>query len=234
MPPQLSAVEVRVIACLVEKQVTTPEQYPLSLNALQNACNQKSNRDPVMELPEAEVQATLDGLAKRHLVLERSGFGSRVPKYQQRLCNTEFSSLQLSAQERAVLCELMLRGPQTAGELRARAARMAPFADAAEVESTLEALMHRTDGALVSRLAREAGRRELRYAHLLGPPNDLASEELAEPRDPEEPGEPPVPQLRTALREPAPTLETRVRALEQQVAQLSEALDELRRRSGGA
>lgn len=235
MPPELSAVEVRVIACLVEKQVTTPEQYPLSLNALQNACNQKSNRDPVMELSEGEVQATLDGLSRRHLVLERSGFGSRVPKYQQRLCNTEFSSLQLSAQERAVLCELMLRGPQTAGELRARAARMATFADAAEVESTLEALRLRPEGALVSRLAREPGRRELRYAHRLGPgAGEPASEPAAE--------EPVATEPRTQPRElrepavtgtPAPGLEGRVRLLEEQVARLTQAIEELKRRASG-
>jgi hypothetical protein len=233
MPPQLSAVEVRVIACLLEKQVTTPEQYPLSVNALQNACNQKSNREPVMELAEGEVQEALDSLSKRHLVLERSGFGSRVPKYQQRLCNTEFSSLQLSAQERAVLCELMLRGPQTAGELRARAARMAPFADAAEVESTLEALRQRADGALVSRLAREPGRREVRYLHLLGPPAGQLA--LAEPGELAEPAELPQTREPQGQASATPTLESRVHALEQQLAQLSEALEELRsRQSGGA
>jgi len=234
MPPQLSAVEVRVIACLVEKQVTTPEQYPLSLNALQNACNQKSNRDPVMELSESALQAALDGLAKRHLILERSGFGSRVPKYQQRLCNTEFSSLQLSAQERAVLCELMLRGPQTAGELRARAARMAGFADAAEVESTLQALMQRADGALVRRLAREAGRRELRYAHRLEADAGAADAEAAiAPLDGGHAGTIEASAAQNAP--PAPggapqALEARVRALEVDVARLSETLEALRRR----
>ncbi|HTT04524.1 MAG TPA: DUF480 domain-containing protein [Steroidobacteraceae bacterium] len=234
MPPQLSAIEVRVIACLLEKQVTTPEQYPLSLNALQNACNQKSNREPVMELSEGEVQATLDSLSKRHLVLERSGFGSRVPKYQQRLCNTEFSSLQLSAQERAVLCELMLRGPQTAGELRARAARMAGFTDAAEVESALEALRQRTDGALVSRLAREPGRREVRYMHLLGPAGEPVSEQPRETPGPPEPSAPPeiaaAPPPRSAAGEAAAlSLESRVSALERSVARLSAELEGLRR-----
>jgi hypothetical protein len=238
MPPQLSAVEVRVIACLLEKQVTTPEQYPLSVNALQNACNQKSNREPVMELSEQEVQATLDSLSKRHLVLERSGFGSRVPKYQQRLCNTEFSSMQLSAQERAVLCELMLRGPQTAGELRARAARMASFADSAEVESTLEAMSQRKEGALVARLAREPGRREVRYVHLLGPDGEPAS---AQPREtPASAASPAAPELPgvAAGRTPggAPTepaalpLESRVGALERSVARLSAELEQLQRR----
>ena len=228
---ELSPIELRVIASLIEKQVTTPEQYPLSLNALQNACNQKSNRDPVMELSESEVQAAVDGLSRRHLLLERSGFGSRVPKYQQRLCNTEFSSLQLSEQERAVLCELMLRGPQTAGELRTRAARMAGFADATEVEGTLEGLMRRAEGALVVRLAREPGRRELRYAHLLGPATSgPAATEAPEPSEPAE-------SLQQA-QAPAPgatqALESRVRVLEQQIARLSEALEQLKRRPPGA
>ena len=165
-PPQLGAGEARVIGCLLEKQVTTPEQYPLSLNALVNACNQKSNRDPLLQLGEAEVQALVDGLARRHMVMERGGFGSRVPKYQQTFCNTEFGQLRFTPQELAIVCELLLRGPQTPGELRSRAARMAPFADSSEVEAVLEALATRAEGPLVVRLAREAGRREARYAQL--------------------------------------------------------------------
>lgn len=235
MTLELSPTELRVIACLIEKQVTTPEQYPLSLNALQNACNQKSNRDPVMELSESEVQGVVDNLARRHLLLERSGFGSRVPKYQQRLCNTEFSSLQLSPQERAVLCELMLRGPQTAGELRTRAARMAGFADATEVENTLEGLMHRAEGALVARLAREPGRRELRYAHLLGSAaSELASEPAPQPPQQAATAQRAAPRSQTPADTPAQALESRVRALEQQVAQLLAALEDLNRRQGGA
>ena len=167
---ELSPHEARVLGCLVEKQITTPEQYPLSLNAITNACNQKSNRDPVLELSEPEVQALIDTLSRKHLVLERSGFGSRVPKYQQRFCNTEFSVLQFTAQERAIVCELLLRGPQTPGELRSRAARMAEFDDAAQVEAALEALAARESGPLVQKLAREPGRRESRYAHLFSGP----------------------------------------------------------------
>ena len=129
MNPQLSPHEARVIGSLIEKQITTPEQYPLSLNALVLACNQKSNRDPVLELTAQAVQEIVDALSRKHLVIERSGFGSRVPKYQQRFCNTEFSALQFTPQERAILCELMLRGPQTPGELRSRASRMAPLTD---------------------------------------------------------------------------------------------------------
>ena len=170
MSIELSAREARVLGCLVEKQITTPEQYPLSLNAITSACNQKSNRDPVLELSEADVQGLIDSLSRKHLVLERSGFGSRVPKYQQRFCNTEFSVLQFTAQERAIVCELLLRGPQTPGELRSRAARMAEFTDAAQVEAALEALAARESGPLVQKLAREAGRRESRYAHLFSGP----------------------------------------------------------------
>jgi uncharacterized protein len=168
MIPQFNAHESRVIGSLIEKQITTPEQYPLSLNALVLACNQKSNRDPVLELSEQTVQGVIDALIRKHLVLEKSGFGSRVPKYQQRFCNTEFSALQFTAQERAILCELLLRGPQTPGELRTRASRMAEFTDVSQVESALEQLANNPTGARVVQLAREPGRRDSRYAHLFG------------------------------------------------------------------
>jgi len=158
--------ETRVIGCLIEKEITTPEQYPLSLNALTNACNQKSNREPVLQLDESTVQQTLDGLVKNHLVNGKSGFGSRIAKYQHRFCNTEFSSLQLSEQELGVLCVLLLRGPQTPGELRSRANRLCKFNDVGEVEITLTQLAARGDGPFVTKLPREAGKRESRYAHL--------------------------------------------------------------------
>ncbi|HET9106849.1 MAG TPA: DUF480 domain-containing protein [Steroidobacteraceae bacterium] len=164
---ELDSLEARVIGCMLEKQVTTPDQYPLSLNALVSACNQKSNREPVMSLDEPTVQHTLDALSRKHLVLERSGFGSRVPKYQHLFCNTEYGSLRFSAQELAIVCELLLRGPQTPGELRSRAARMASFAEVSEVEAALRNLLER-EPPLVARLPREAGRREARYRHLFG------------------------------------------------------------------
>jgi uncharacterized protein YceH (UPF0502 family) len=172
---ELSLLEARVIGCLIEKQITTPEQYPMSLNALTNACNQKSNRDPVLQLPETQVQSLIDSLSRKHLLLERSGFGSRVAKYQQRFCNTEFSVFQFTPQERAIVCELLLRGPQTPGELRGRAARMAEFADAGQAEAALEALAQRDSGPLVRRLEREPGKREARYAHLFGAPSAESS-----------------------------------------------------------
>ncbi len=170
----LTPMEARVIGCLIEKQITTPDQYPLSLNALTNACNQKSNRDPMMDVDEATVQRTLDDLNKKHLILERSGFGSRVQKYQHRFCNTEFGTLKLSPQELAIVCELLVRGPQTPGELRTRASRMAPIADGGQAEQILEGLRTREDGPFVARLPREPGRRDSRYAHLFsGPVEDV-------------------------------------------------------------
>lgn len=163
---ELSPIEARVIGCLIEKQITTPDQYPLSLNALVSACNQKSNRDPVMSADEAAIQTTLDNLIRKHLVIEKSGFGSRVPKYQHRFCNTDFGPLKFTPQELAIVCELLVRGPQTPGELRSRAARMASFSDQEQIEAALESLGSRADGPFIIRLPREPGRRDSRYAHL--------------------------------------------------------------------
>ena len=168
MDGHLTPYETRVIGALIEKEICTPEQYPLSLNALTNACNQKSNRDPVLDLEETEVQATLDALMKKRLVSEKSGFGSRVVKYQHRFCNTEFSTLKFSAKELGIVCELLLRGPQTPGELRTHASRLCKFDDVQDVEITLQALMGRADGPFVASLPRDPGRREPRYVHLFG------------------------------------------------------------------
>jgi uncharacterized protein YceH (UPF0502 family) len=170
MKIELTALEARVIGSLIEKQITTPDQYPLSLNALVNACNQKSNREPLMDLDEPTVQHTLDALSRKHLIMEKSGFGSRVPKYQHRFCNTEFGTLKLDSQELAIVCELLLRGSQTAGELRTRASRMAAFAETSEVEAALTRLSQRPDGPFVVRLAREPNRRDSRWAQLFGGP----------------------------------------------------------------
>ena len=170
MPVELSALEARLIGCLIEKQITTPDQYPLSLNALTAACNQKSNRSPVLQLDDRDVQQVLDGLERRHLVLQKSGFGSRVPKYHQLFCNTEFGSLQFTPTVTAVVCELLLRGPQTPGELRSHAARLTPIADVREIEAALEDLMTRPEGPYAARLPREPGKRESRYAQLFTGP----------------------------------------------------------------
>jgi uncharacterized protein len=215
MKMQLTPFEARVIGCLIEKQITTPDQYPLSLNALTNACNQKSNRDPVLELDEGAVQRTLDDLSRKHLVIEKSGFGSRVPKYQHVFCNTQFGSLKFSAQELAVLCELMLRGPQTAGELRSRASRMAAFADVTEVEAALDALARREDGPFVARLAREPGRRESRFMQL------FAGAAPPEPAQAEVPAEQAVERSSTSLEARITELERAVRELREQLGALS-------------
>ena len=230
----LSAAEARVIGCLIEKQITTPDQYPLSLNALTNACNQKSNRDPVMALSEIETQQLIDALVRKHVVMERSGFGSRVPKYQHCYCNTEFSGLKFSPQEMAIVCELLLRGPQTPGELRSRAARMAGFADSTEVERVLESLAGRAEGAVVQRLPRQPGRREARYAQLLT--GELAAELTAESVVPPDQRTRPAPQAPSVTTPRADSLgdtrlellEAEVRALRAELAELRTALAELR------
>ncbi|HEX4649311.1 MAG TPA: DUF480 domain-containing protein [Steroidobacteraceae bacterium] len=216
MKIELSPLEARVIGSLIEKQITTPDQYPLSLNSLVAACNQKSNRHPLMDLDEGAIQSTLDQLSRRHLVIEKSGFGSRVPKYQHRFCNTEFGTLKLTAQELAIVCELMLRGPQTAGELRTRASRMAPFADAAQVEGVLEGLQTREDGPFVVRLPREPGRRDSRFAHLFSGP-------VAEP--------PPAAESpHAAPSESAAETDARLDRLEEQLRQLRDELEDLKKR----
>lgn len=168
MDMNLSDYELRVIGCLIEKELTTPDQYPLSLNALTNACNQKSNRDPVMSLDENTVQHTLDELSKKHLVVEKSPFGGRTAKYQHRFCNTEFSDLQFSEQEVGILCVLFLRGPQTPGELRTRTNRLCKFKDVDEVEAVLEKLANHPAGSYLKKLPRQPGKRESRYIHLFG------------------------------------------------------------------
>ncbi len=166
MKIELTPLEARVIGCLIEKQVTTPDQYPLSLNALTNACNQKSNRDPLLALTDQQTQEIVDGLVRKSMVLEKSGYGSRVPKYQQRFCNMEFSELKFTPQELAIICELLLRGPQTPGELRTRASRMAELRDVNEVELALKGLAMRQPDPVVVQLPREAGRRDACYAQL--------------------------------------------------------------------
>lgn len=157
--------EARVIACLLEKEVTTPDQYPLSLNSLTMACNQKSSRDPVLAMTEAETQACIDALMKRRLVTDQSGFGSRVVKYKHRFCNTEFSDLQFNSAQFAIICLLLLRGPQTPGELKSRSGRLHLFNDVSEVDKTLHSLTL-IEPPLVKQLAREPGRRDSRFIGL--------------------------------------------------------------------
>jgi uncharacterized protein YceH (UPF0502 family) len=211
---ELSPIEARIIGCLIEKQITTPDQYPLSLNALVSACNQKSNRDPVLSADEAAIQTTLDHLIRKHLVIEKSGFGSRVPKYQHRFCNTEFEPLKFTPQELAVVCELLVRGPQTPGELRTRAARMASFSEVG-VESALESLSSRADGPFVVRLSREPGRRDSRYAHLFSGAVTIPTPTEESIRGP------------SVASAPAPS---RLERLEEEVRQLKEELTHIKAR----
>lgn len=214
MKIELTAHEARVLGCLLEKEVTTPEQYPLSLNALTNACNQKSNRDPVLDLDEATVQQIVDGLLKRRIVSDRSGYGGRVPKYKQVFCNTEFGPLQFSALERAIVCELLLRGSQSSGELRTRCQRMAPLAEIGEVEAALLGLSCHEQGPFVVLLARQPGQRDPRWAHLLSGEVRIEQTAVASP----------------AIASPRTGLAERVERLEAQVAALQAELAELRQR----
>ena len=209
MKYELSAKEARVIGCMLEKQVTTPDQYPLSLNAITLACNQKTNREPVIELAENEVQQVLDLLLKKHFLRTLSGFGNRVVKYEQRFCNSEFGQLKLSAAELAVIATLLLRGAQTPGELRTRTNRMHEFNDVTEVEQVLAQLSAREDGPFVVRLAREPGKRESRFMHLFSGQIDEAPAEASTAND-------------SDLHERVSTLENEVVQLKQQVQALLE------------
>ena len=212
---EFSPTEARVIGCLIEKEITTPDQYPLSLNALTNACNQKTNREPVLELSEATVQQTVDALMRKYMVSDKSaGYGGRVTKYKHRFCNTEFGSLKFSKQELGIICVLLLRGPQTPGELRMRTNRLCDFADTGQVDSTLKDLMAREDGPFVARLPRAAGARESRYSHLFSGLIESVDEPAAAI---ELPGHAPA----------SPSLADRVNRLEELVAGLADQIAEL-------
>jgi uncharacterized protein len=183
--PPLTDVEVRVLGSLYEKEQTTPDSYPLSLSALTVACNQTTNRDPVMRLDEAAVSAAVNGVRRRGLVMAITPSGSRVMKFRHLLDE----KLDLGPGALALLAVLMLRGPQTAGELHTRTGRLADFTDIEAVEGALEALMTREPEPLVARLPRRPGQKEVRYAHLLsGEPVIPEATDLAAPR-----GAPPHP-----------------------------------------
>jgi uncharacterized protein len=205
MDLSLDAEEVRVLGSLLEKEITTPEYYPMSLNALLNACNQKSNRDPVVHFDEETVERVVYTLRDKGLLLNISGAGSRVPKYGHRLSD----KLNLGRRELAILCELMVRGPQTLGELRTRAERMHRFDDVAEVESVLDRMPE-----LVTKLPRRPGEKEARYAHLLsGQPEAVGAEQAA-------------------YSVPLPRAD-RITELEAEVAQLRQELEDLKQQFAG-
>ena len=207
--------EARVIGCLIEKSVVTPDQYPLTLNALTNACNQKSSREPVMSLQQGEVQHTIRALEGRHLVRTEENFKSRTEKYAQRFCNTRYSFLQLEPGELAIVCLLLLRGPQTPGELRARSGRLHDFADNAEVVTALNGLIEREGDSLVVKLPRTPGRKDSEYMHLFGGPIDADAHAAAA-----EAARPAATPKRGGLAE----LSERVERLEAEVAELKEQL----------
>ncbi len=173
MLTELNEIEARVIGCLIEKSIVTPDQYPITLNALTNACNQKSSRDPVMSLSQGEVQHTIRMLEEKHLARTEENFKSRTEKYSQRFCSTRYSDLQLDPAQVAVVCLLLLRGPQTPGELKARSGRLHNFADNSEVVVTLDSLANRECDALLLKLPRTAGRKDSEYMHLFSGKIDL-------------------------------------------------------------
>jgi uncharacterized protein YceH (UPF0502 family) len=217
----LSAEEVRVLGCLLEKQKTTPDAYPLSLNALRLACNQSTNRDPVVQYDEPTIREALRRLERRGYVRLASGAGSRAVKYRHLLADV----LPLGQPEQAVLCTLMLRGPQTPGELKQRSERMCPFGDLSAVHGALEALIDRD---LVRRLDRRPGHKEERYTQLLdqgeqseevSPSADPSPEDVRAQQDPPAPP-PPAPEAGADLQQ----LLSRVERLEQEVAELRDRM----------
>ncbi len=220
---ELSHIEARVLGSLIEKELTTPDQYPLSLKAVTVACNQKSNREPVMNLSEDEVQNTLDGLAHRNLVADVL-VGSRVARFKHRFCNTEFSTLHLNPKQLGVVCVMLLRGPQTPGELRSRTQRLCDFADVHSVESCLDSLIDFEKGALIVKLAREPGRRESRFAHLFSDlPSDMSVVSAGVSGSPKE-----ASSSFSSSSGAASQQEQRVQALEQELLTLRAEFDELK------
>lgn len=207
----LTPTEARVLGALVEKDATTPDYYPLSLNALVNACNQKSNRDPVMTLDEGTVRDALESLHDKNLAGPAGGADSRVTKYEHRV----YDVLKLGRREVAIVCELLLRGPQTPGELRGRAERMHPFEGIEDVLSTLQRLMQR-EPALVAMLPREPGRKESRYAHLMS--GEIAASEV------------PVASPKSMSTDRDPGLEQEVAELRREVHELKQQFEEFKRR----
>jgi uncharacterized protein YceH (UPF0502 family) len=210
--PALNETEVRVLGTLVEKQITTPEYYPLTLNALTLACNQKNNRNPVTSLTEAEVEQALDSLREKNLAYVFHGSTSRVPKFKHVMPEI----FHLSPAELAVMCALMLSGPQTVGEIRGRSARLHEFSGLGEVEETLQALSTKDSEPLVTKLPRQAGQKEVRYAHLLC--GEINIEQLEEPAG-----------SRVDYRSPRLNDSEKVVGLEERVKALSAEVESLRR-----
>ena len=218
MNPPLTDIEVRILGALLEKEVTTPEYYPLSLNALLAACNQTTNRDPVMRLTEDALLPDIISLRRGGLLRQIQPVGSRVTKFEHLMAE----ELKLDPRQLAVLGVLMLRGPQTPGELHARTARLAEFGDMEEMEAVLESLITRQPEPLVTRLARRPGQKEVRYAHLL-------AGEVAQPDAPATADEPALPSRRASANDDrVAALERTVETLQAEVAAIRADLDALR------
>jgi hypothetical protein len=213
-----SSEQCRVIGVLLEKESTTPDQYPLSLNALTNGCNQKSNRDPVYSLSEDEVQQVVDQLIELNCINCQSEKNGRVSKYQHRFCNTPFGDLQLDDKQRAVLCVLLLRGAQTAGELKTRCHRLAEFTQLSEVELTLQQLQELNGEHLIEKLPRELGKRESRYRQLFSKDKFIDANNSAHLRKLDHTS------IESSEKCNA-TLQSRVEQLEQQIERLNERLE---------
>ncbi|MBI5425133.1 MAG: YceH family protein [Opitutae bacterium] len=225
--PQLDAIEARVLGALIEKDLTTPDYYPLSLNALVNACNQLNNREPVMALGEPEVTRALDKLRDKRLAVVITGGDSRVMKF----AHKTREILELSRPEVSLLCLLLLRGPQTVGELRGRSGRMHEFADLADVQTTLGRLAHRENPdqpALVTLLPRAPGTKESRYAHLLSGEPPQASGRASRPDEPSADSAAVVPLSSDTVR--LAQLETDNAELKRQLADLRREFEEFRKK----
>jgi uncharacterized protein YceH (UPF0502 family) len=211
----LDATEARIIGCLTEKSVVTPDQYPLTLNSLTNACNQKSGRDPVMSLQKGEVQHSIRGLEAKHLVRTDENFKSRTEKYVQRFCNTRYSDYQFDPGQLAIVTLLLLRGPQTPGELRARSGRLHSFADNEEVVAAATSLIEREGEPLLVQLPRTPGRKDAEYMHLFCGPVDVEAY-VVEARSSKAASSP--------RRDSIAQLEERITRLEEEVAELKKRL----------
>lgn len=222
MPLNLTANEARIIGCLMEKSVVTPDQYPLTLNALVKACNQKSSRNPVMSLEQGLVQRTTRGLGDKHLVHVDMNFKSGVEKYKQRFCNTNFSDFKFDPPQYAIVCLLLLRGPQTPGELRANSGRMHTFADNAAVVETLDTLIKWEGDPLVVKLPLTPGRKDSEYMHLFSGPIEIKEQPVKTQPAQGQPAKtrPVVTSERVTMSE----LIERVKVLEDEVARIKEQL----------
>ena len=216
---ELSSIECRVLGCLIEKSVTTPENYPLSLNSLVNACNQKSNRFPVLELDEPEVLAALDELRSQHLCFRVDVAGSRVPKFKYAVPEKWL----FTGKHLAILCELLIRGPQTPGELRNRGDRMYSFLDLNEVESVLDELQNHEEGKFVQKLPVQPGKKEARYAQLLG--GEIEKTQSTEPQVPVTKAGPSRNERMDQLEEEVERLRSDVESLKSELARFKEQFE---------